>query len=71
MPSRDATKFFDAMLAAAEADEREEWGELFYQFWFPGAWREVDPGVRTKLVNSTLPNTIHEIEVKSPAVEYL
>ena len=55
-------EFFDNMLAAAYRDDWDAWGQTFYQFWFTGDWSCIDECARAKLVNTTLPTTIHEIE---------
>eukprot|EP00092_Neocalanus_flemingeri_P033767 GFUD01036714.1.p1 GENE.GFUD01036714.1~~GFUD01036714.1.p1 ORF type:complete len:215 (-),score=73.28 GFUD01036714.1:69-677(-) len=60
--ARVGEEFFDNMLAAAQRDDLDAWGETFYQFWFTGDWSCIDEGARAKLVNTTLPNTIHEIQ---------
>jgi len=55
-------EFFNTMLAAAAEKNWELWGETFHKFWFPGDWSSIDQNVRAKLVNTTLPSTIHEIQ---------
>ena len=60
--AREGERFFDAMLAAAGREDWDAWGQTFYQFWFPGEWGSIEEGARAKLVNTTLPSTIQEIE---------
>jgi len=67
--ARVGEKFFDAMLAAAGREDWDAWGQTFYQFWFPGEWGSIEEGARAKLVNTTLPSTIQEIEALKWAID--
>ncbi|KAJ8601018.1 hypothetical protein CTAYLR_007957 [Chrysophaeum taylorii] len=61
----DALTFVHRMRAAAEADDRDEWGRLFWDFWFrqsdDDVWDDLAPDLKRKLVDPTLPHTYHEI----------
>ena len=42
----------------------DAWGRTFYEFWFDGAdvWdHALDPAAKTRLVETTVPQTTHEI----------
>ena len=67
--ARAGEKFFRNMLDAADREDWEAWGQTFYHFWFTGDWGGIDEGARAKLVNTTLPNTIHEIQALQWAME--
>jgi len=66
---RVGEEFFSEMLAAAAAEDWDAWGRTFYHFWFTGDWGSMDEGARAKLVNTTLPSTIHEIKALKWAID--
>jgi len=59
-----ALEFFEGMLNCASREAWDDWGQLFHAFWFDdqGAWSRLDEGAKEKLVGSTVPHTVHEIE---------
>jgi len=65
----DALAFFKAMLDAAETKNWDEWGRLFYKFWFVGNWESLPDEVRNTLVRTTLPHTIYEIQSIKSAID--
>jgi len=64
-----ALQFFTRMLEVAGRGEWDEWGDTFHRFWFGGRWSDLDPGVREKLVSTTVPQTVHEIEALVKTME--
>jgi len=60
----EALKFFEGMLDCASREAWEEWGQLFHAFWFDdqGSWMRLADLEKQKLVGSTVPHTVHEIE---------
>jgi len=67
----EALKFFEGMLNCASREAWEEWGQLFHAFWFDdqGAWSRLDDLSKQKLVGSTVPHTVYEIQAIMSTME--